>query len=86
MNIKKQNHYSADLKLILYFKILQMNLKPIKDYENYSLDLNTNQVYNTKYKRYLKSVTHADNYYTIQLSKNTKKKIRRIYGKKPIFL
>ena len=51
-----------------------MNLVPIKDYENYSFDLNNNQVYGHKHKKYLKSDLDKDGYYRIILSKNNKKK------------
>tara|TARA_R110002096_G_scaffold140685_2_gene295279 strand:- start:850 stop:1338 length:489 start_codon:yes stop_codon:yes gene_type:complete len=47
-----------------------MDLIPITNYPNYSLDKNTNQVYNTKYNRYLKSHSHNKGYYLIKLSKN----------------
>ena len=49
-----------------------MDLIPIKDYEGlYSLDKNTNQIYNTKYNRYLKPHL-SKGYYYIGLSKNSK--------------
>ena len=52
-----------------------MNLVPIKDYEDlYSFDLNTNQVYGHKHKKYLKIQLKKDGYYQILLSKNNKKK------------
>ena len=52
-----------------------MNLVPIKDYENlYSLDLNTNQVYGHKYKKYRKPKPHKDGYYQFDLCKNGKAK------------
>ena len=51
-----------------------MNLVPIKDYENYSFDLNNNQVYGHKHKKYLKSDLDKDGYYRIILSKNNKPK------------
>jgi len=49
-----------------------MNLVPIKDYENYSFDLNTNQVYGHKYKRYKKPSLNIDGYYQLKLCKNSK--------------
>ena len=52
-----------------------MNLVPIKDYEDlYSLDLNTNQVYGHKHKKYLKLSLHKYGYYCINLCKNGKLK------------
>jgi len=63
-----------NLKLILYFKILQMNLKEIKDYPNYSLDLNTNNIYNTKFNRIL-SIGIRNNYNYVKLYKNGNKKL-----------
>ena len=56
-----------------------MNLKPIKDYPNYSFDLNSNQVYNTKYKRYLKLTLGKNGYYCIGLYKNNKQKVFRFH-------
>ena len=57
-----------------------MNLVPIKDYEDlYSLDLNTNQVYNTKYKRYLKKSLNKDGYYKIDFYKNSKRKTFKLH-------
>jgi len=51
-----------------------MNLKPIKDYEDlYSLDLNTNQVWGHKYKKYKKPTLNTG-YYKIRLCKNSKYK------------
>jgi len=47
-----------------------MDLIPITNYPNYSLDKNTNQVYNTKYNRYLKSHSHSKGYYLIKLYTN----------------
>ena len=50
-----------------------MNLVPIKDYEGlYSFDLNTNQVYGHKYKKYKKPRLNIDGYYQLKLSKNSK--------------
>jgi hypothetical protein len=50
-----------------------MNLKPIKDYEGlYSFDLNTNQVWAHKKKKY-KKLSLINKYYNIQLIKNKKK-------------
>jgi len=52
-----------------------MNLVPIKDYEDlYSFDLNTNQVWGHKYKKYKKPALRKHGYYQIELSKNSKKK------------
>jgi len=52
-----------------------MNLVPIKDYEDlYSFDLNTNQVYGHKNKKYLKPYLSNRNYYINNLYKNGKKK------------
>jgi len=52
-----------------------MNLKEIKDYEGlYSFDLNNNQVYTHKYKRYLKPHLNKCGYYHIALYKNSKLK------------
>jgi hypothetical protein len=51
-----------------------MNLKQIKDYPNYSLDLNTNNVYNTKYNRLL-SIGIRNTYNYVKLYKNGKKKL-----------
>ena len=57
-----------------------MNLKEIKDYEGlYSLDLNNNQVYGHKRKKYLKQNLHKTGYYEIQLSKNSKRKIFKFH-------
>jgi len=51
-----------------------MNLKEIKDYEGlYSIDLNNNQVYGHKHKKYLKPKLHKG-YYYIRLCKNSKLK------------
>jgi len=50
-----------------------MNLVPIKNYEDfYSLDLNNNQVYGHKYKKYKKPFLDKDGYYCITLCKNSK--------------
>tara|TARA_R100000951_G_scaffold41392_1_gene34960 strand:- start:310 stop:804 length:495 start_codon:yes stop_codon:yes gene_type:complete len=52
-----------------------MNLVPIKDYEDlYSFDLNTNEVYSHKYKKYRKLQLDKDGYYYINLYKNNKEK------------
>jgi len=51
-----------------------MNLKEIKDYPNYSFDLNTNQVWGHKRKKYLKPKLQQFGYYEINLYKNSKKK------------
>ena len=52
-----------------------MNLVPIKDYEGlYSFDLNNNEIYGHKHKKYLKLQLHTDGYYLIQLYKNSKPK------------
>tara|TARA_R110002073_G_C9071601_1_gene545901 strand:- start:35 stop:526 length:492 start_codon:yes stop_codon:yes gene_type:complete len=57
-----------------------MNLVPIKDYEDlYSFDLNTNQVYNTKYKRYKKPSLMNTGYYYINFYKNNKIKIFQLH-------
>jgi len=50
-----------------------MNLVPIKDYEDYSFDLNNNQVYGHKRKKYLKQNLN-NRYYQIILCKNNKTK------------
>jgi len=50
-----------------------MNLKPIPNYEGlYSLDLNTNQVYGHKSKKFKKSDLTKYGYYRLQLYKNNK--------------
>jgi len=50
-----------------------MNLVPIKDYEDlYSFDLNNNQVYGHKHKKYLKLDLNNYGYYSIKLCKNSK--------------
>ena len=51
-----------------------MNLKPIKDYPNYSFDLNTNQVYSHYSNKYKKPFLNKDGYYKITLYKNGKEK------------
>ena len=51
-----------------------MNLKQIKDYPNYSFDLNTNEVYSHYKKRYLKLNLKINRYYRVTLSKNSKLK------------
>ena len=52
-----------------------MNLVPIKDYEDlYSLDLNNNQIYGHKHKKYKKLQLNKDGYYCINLCKNNKVK------------
>ena len=51
-----------------------MNLKPIPNYENYSLDLNNNEVYSNYKKGYLKPNILKNGYYVIELSKNSKRK------------
>ena len=52
-----------------------MNLKAIPNYEGlYSLDLNNNEVYGHKNKKYLKKQINCDGYYRIELSKNSKRK------------
>jgi hypothetical protein len=52
-----------------------MNLKPIPNYEGlYSFDLNTNQVWGHKYKKYLKPYLNIYNYYRITLHKKGKEK------------
>ena len=56
-----------------------MNLKEIKDYPNYSLDLNNNEVYSNYKKGYLKPNTHEKGYYEIHLCKNSKKKIFKLH-------
>jgi len=57
-----------------------MNLVPIKDYEHlYSLDLNTNQVYGHKSKKYIKPFLDKDEYFTINISKNCKKKTFKLH-------
>ena len=50
-----------------------MDLVEIKDYEGlYSLDKNTNQVYNTKYNRYIKPLLDKYGYHIIRFYKNSK--------------
>jgi len=57
-----------------------MNLKEIPNYEGlYSLDLNNNEVYTHKYKRYKEKRIHHDGYYEIKLSKNNKQKIFKLH-------
>jgi len=57
-----------------------MNLKEIKNYENlYSFDLNTNEVYGHKHKKYKKPYLHKNGYYQIQLYKNSKPKIFKLH-------
>ena len=52
-----------------------MNLVPIKDYEGlYSLDLNNNEVYGHKHKKYKEKRIHYDGYYEFNLCKNGKTK------------
>tara|TARA_R110002096_G_C14186754_1_gene687465 strand:- start:2 stop:493 length:492 start_codon:yes stop_codon:yes gene_type:complete len=51
-----------------------MDLIPIKDFTDYSIDKNTNQVYNTKYNRYIKSHLNNKGYYKLSLRKNNKQK------------
>ena len=51
-----------------------MNLVPIKDYEDYSFDLNNNQVYGHKRKKYWKPHLNKQGYYHIALYKNSKLK------------
>jgi len=55
-----------------------MNLKQIKDYPNYSFDLNTNQVYSHYSKIYLKPRLN-NRYYEIRLYKNSKRKDIRLH-------
>ncbi len=50
-----------------------MDLVKIKDYENYSFDKNTNQVYNTKYKRFLKPILDSIGYYVVEIRNNKSK-------------
>jgi len=50
-----------------------MNLKPIPNYQGlYSLDLNNNEVYGHKRKKYKKLKLHKYGYYYITLCKNNK--------------
>ena len=52
-----------------------MNLKEIKDYEGlYSFDLNTNQVWGLKRKKYLKPYLKKHGYYGFRFCKNSKTK------------
>ena len=51
-----------------------MNLKKIKDYPNYSFDLNTDQVYSHNNNIYLKPKLKDNMYYQIGLCKNGKMK------------
>ena len=51
-----------------------MNLKKIKDYANYSLDLDNNMVYSHYSNKYLKPFLHKDGYIRIRLCKNGKEK------------
>ena len=56
-----------------------MNLNPIKDYEGlYSLDLNTNRVYNIKFNRIL-SNSVRNKYNCVKLYKNGKYKIFQLH-------
>ena len=51
-----------------------MNLKPIPNYQGlYSLDLNNNQVYGHKHKKYKNPILDKYGYYTIQLCKKNSK-------------
>ena len=50
-----------------------MDLIPIKDYENYSFDKNTNQIYSHNYNRFL-TTNLRQGYYKIGLMKNCKRK------------
>ena len=52
-----------------------MNLVQIKDYPNYSFNLNSNQVYSHYKKDYLKPKLQSTGYYQITLCKNGKVKI-----------
>ncbi len=57
-----------------------MNLKEIKDYEGlYSFDLNNNQVYGHKRKKYLKPSLNIDGYYQLKLYKNNKQKTFKLH-------
>ena len=57
-----------------------MNLKPIPNYEGlYSLDLNNNQVFGHKKKKYLKPTTNDKRYYEMKLYKNNKGKIFKLH-------
>lgn len=51
-----------------------MNLKKIKDYPNYSLDLDNNMIYSHYSNKYLKPILNKDGYIRITLCKNGKKK------------
>jgi len=52
-----------------------MNLKPIPNYEGlYSLDLNNNEVYGHKHKKYKQKRLRYKGYYEIKLCKNSKTK------------
>jgi len=57
-----------------------MNLKPIPNYEGlYSLDLNNNEVYGHKHKKYKQKRLRYKGYYEIKLCKNSKKKIFKLH-------
>jgi len=56
-----------------------MNLKKIKNYPNYSLDLNNNQVYSHNQNKYLKPKIETDGYIRIGLYKNNKQKVFRFH-------
>jgi len=57
-----------------------MNLKEIPNYEHlYSLDLNNNEVYGHKHKKYLKKGINNKGYYEFELSKNNKQKLFRLH-------
>jgi hypothetical protein len=55
-----------------------MNLKEIKNYSNYSLDLDTNNVYNTKFNRIL-SIGNRNKYNYVKLYKNGKFKLFQLH-------
>ena len=57
-----------------------MNLKAIPNYEGlYSLDLNNNEVYSHYRNKYLKQQIDKDGYFTINISKNCKKKTFKLH-------
>ena len=57
-----------------------MNLVLIEGYEElYSFDLNKNQVYNIKYKKYLKGGLDSKGYYRVGLCKNSKVKYFKLH-------
>jgi len=56
-----------------------MDLIPIKDYPNYSLDKNTNQIYSHYKNRYLKPNLNINGYYELKLCENNKNKNLKLH-------